>query len=76
MTKYVSATARGLTDTCRMLVIWIVSLLLGWKLLMWPISLLQVAGFELLVYGTVRGLLSSQADAHRPQHSSSGRLLG
>ena len=55
VTKYVSATARSLTDTCRTLAIWIVSLLLGWEILMWPISLLQVVGFGLLVYGTVRG---------------------
>jgi hypothetical protein len=57
VTKYVSATARSLTDTCRTLAIWIVSLMLGWEILMWPISLLQVAGFGLLVYGTVRGQL-------------------
>jgi hypothetical protein len=55
VTKYVSATARSLTDTCRTLAIWIVSLMLGWEMLMWPISLLQVVGFGLLVYGTVRG---------------------
>jgi hypothetical protein len=54
VTKYVSATSRSLTDTCRTLAIWIVSLLLGWELLVWPISLLQVVGFGLLVYGTVR----------------------
>ena len=54
VTKYVSATARSLTDTCRTLAIWIVSLTLGWEILMWPISLLQVAGFGLLIYGTVR----------------------
>ncbi|KAH9978947.1 hypothetical protein BGW80DRAFT_1281977 [Lactifluus volemus] len=52
VTKYVSATSRSLADTCRTLAIWIVSLLLGWELLMWPISLLQVVGFGLLVYGT------------------------
>ncbi|KAI9456519.1 hypothetical protein BJY52DRAFT_550902 [Lactarius psammicola] len=52
VTKYVSATARSLTDTCRTLAIWIVSLMLGWEILMWPVSLLQVAGFGLLVYGT------------------------
>ena len=27
---------------------------------MWPISLLQVVGFGLLVYGTVRGSLSAK----------------
>jgi len=54
VTRHVSATARSLTDTCRTLSIWIVSLGLGWeKLVLWPpISLLQVLGFSLLVYGT------------------------
>ncbi|KAJ7685017.1 hypothetical protein DFH06DRAFT_1157146 [Mycena polygramma] len=52
VTRHVSATARSLTDTCRTLSIWIVSLGLGWEKLIWPISLLQVLGFSLLVYGT------------------------
>lgn len=64
VTKYVSATARSLTDTCRTLAIWIVSLLLGWEILMWPISLLQVAGFGLLVYGTVRSKLGLGSRFH------------
>ena len=49
VTRHVSATARSLTDTCRTLSIWIISLGLGWEKLVWPISLLQVAGFSLLV---------------------------
>jgi len=52
VTRHVSATARSLTDTCRTLSIWIISLGLGWEKLMFPISLLQVLGFSLLVYGT------------------------
>ncbi|OCH95605.1 hypothetical protein OBBRIDRAFT_788152 [Obba rivulosa] len=52
VTRHVSATARSLTDTCRTLSIWIISLGLGWERLMWPISVLQVLGFSLLVYGT------------------------
>ncbi|KAJ4001396.1 hypothetical protein F5050DRAFT_1724712 [Lentinula boryana] len=52
VTRHVSATARSLVDTCRTLVIWLVSLGLGWEKLLWPISLLQVLGFALLVYGT------------------------
>jgi len=52
VTRQVSATARSLTDTCRTLAIWIVSLGLGWEKLLFPISLLQVLGFSLLVYGT------------------------
>jgi len=52
VTRHVSATARSLTDTCRTLSIWIISLGLGWEKLLFPISLLQVVGFSLLVYGT------------------------
>ncbi|KAF8844914.1 hypothetical protein BDN67DRAFT_1065705 [Paxillus ammoniavirescens] len=52
VTRHVSATARSLTDTCRTLSIWLVSLGLGWEKLIFPISLLQVLGFSLLVYGT------------------------
>ncbi|KAI0781124.1 hypothetical protein BD413DRAFT_21691 [Trametes elegans] len=52
ITRHVSATARSLIDTCRTLTIWIVSLGLGWEVLVWPVSLLQVTGFALLVYGT------------------------
>lgn len=49
VTRYVSATARSTTDTCRTLGIWVVSLYLGWEVLMWPFSALQVFGFGLLV---------------------------
>ncbi|KAF5358355.1 hypothetical protein D9756_001894 [Leucocoprinus leucothites] len=52
VTRHVSATARSLTDTCRTLAIWIVSLGLGWEKFLIPISFLQVLGFSLLVYGT------------------------
>ena len=49
ITHRVSATVRTLTDSCRTLVIWILSLGLGWEVLMWPFSILQVLGFGLLV---------------------------
>jgi len=52
VTRHVSATARSLTDTCRTLAIWIISLGLGWEKFLIPISFLQVLGFSLLVYGT------------------------
>lgn len=54
VTKHLSATTRSLTDTCRTLSIWVVSLGLGWERLLFPISLLQVCGFTVVVYGTVR----------------------
>lgn len=53
VTRHLSATARSVIDTCRTLAIWIVSLGLGWEHILFPISLLQVIGFGLLVYGTV-----------------------
>jgi hypothetical protein len=49
VTRHVSATARSLTDTCRTLAIWIISLGLGWEKIVFPISLLQILGFSLLV---------------------------
>lgn len=52
VTRSVSATARSTIDTCRTLGIWIVSLGLGWEVLQFPFSLLQITGFALLVYGT------------------------
>jgi len=48
VTKNVSATSRSTIDTCRTLVIWVVSLGLGWEGFKW----LQVVGFAALVYGT------------------------
>jgi len=53
VTRHVSANSRSLTDTCRTLSIWLISLGLGWEKFVWPFSLLQVAGFGLLVYGTL-----------------------
>ncbi|KAH0584312.1 hypothetical protein H2248_009856 [Termitomyces sp. 'cryptogamus'] len=52
VTRHVSATARSLTDTCRTLSIWLISLGLGWERFIFPTSFLQVTGFSLLVYGT------------------------
>ncbi|KIM31022.1 hypothetical protein M408DRAFT_327924 [Serendipita vermifera MAFF 305830] len=52
VTRHISATMRSIIDTCRTISIWIVSLGLGWEVLVWPWSLMQVTGFALLVYGT------------------------
>lgn len=52
LTKYASATMRCLLDALRTLAIWCVSLALGWERLAWPVSLVQMLGFALLVYGT------------------------
>ena len=59
VTRHLSATARSVIDTCRTLAIWIISLGLGWERLLFPISLLQVIGFGLLVYGTVSRVFST-----------------
>ncbi|WWD18702.1 hypothetical protein CI109_103156 [Kwoniella shandongensis] len=60
VTHRVSATTRSTIDASRTFGIWIVSLGLGWEHLVWPYSLLQVAGFAMLVYGTFvfNGLIS------------------
>jgi drug/metabolite transporter (DMT)-like permease len=52
VTRHISATMRSIIDTCRTISIWIISLGLGWEVLVWPWSLMQVTGFSLLVYGT------------------------
>ncbi|POY70176.1 hypothetical protein BMF94_6759 [Rhodotorula taiwanensis] len=49
VTRSVSATARSTIDSCRTLLIWAVSLLLGWE----TFNPLQIIGFALLVYGTM-----------------------
>jgi len=75
VTRHVSATARSLTDTCRTLSIWIVSLGLGWEKLLWPISLLQVVGFTLLVYGTFlfNNLISPPRSLRPPEVTTSSQ---
>ena len=40
VTQHVSATARSITDKCRTMTIWIISLGLGWEVLDWPYSML------------------------------------
>ncbi|KAG1756450.1 uncharacterized protein EDB91DRAFT_1092729 [Suillus paluster] len=64
VTRHVSATARSLTDTCRTLSIWLVSLGLGWEKLLFPISLLQVLGFSFLFL--FNGLVSPPPFLHQP----------
>jgi hypothetical protein len=45
----VSATARSTIDCSRTVLIWFVSLYLGWETFKW----LQLLGFGVLVYGTL-----------------------
>ena len=48
VTRHLTATSRSIFDTLRTLVIWIISLLLGWE----QFHFLQLIGFSILVYGT------------------------
>lgn len=49
VTRSVSATARSTIDSCRTLLIWAVSLCIGWE----RFNPLQLVGFAFLVYGTM-----------------------
>lgn len=49
VTRVISATSRSTIDTSRTVGIWLVSLLIGWE----SFKFLQLAGFLLLVYGTL-----------------------
>jgi hypothetical protein len=49
ITRQVSANVWTIADACRTLVIWLLSLSIGWEWLVWPISLLQLTGFAILV---------------------------
>lgn len=49
LTNKMNATARSTIDTSRTLLIWTVSLMLGWE----KFSLLQAIGFATMVYGTL-----------------------
>jgi hypothetical protein len=53
ITKYASAAQRSTVDTCRTLLIWVISLMMGTESFLFPLSLGQVAGFGLLVLGTL-----------------------
>ncbi|KAK7057737.1 hypothetical protein R3P38DRAFT_2842789 [Favolaschia claudopus] len=53
ITRRVNATTRTLTDACRALVQWAVSLWLGWEALSWAASPLQMTGYFFLLYGTL-----------------------
>ncbi|OUM51320.1 hypothetical protein BVG19_g415 [[Candida] boidinii] len=49
LTENLSATARSTIDTSRTLLVWLVSLVIGWE----SFKLLQLFGFVLLVFGTL-----------------------
>jgi hypothetical protein len=49
ITKYASAAQRSTVDTCRTLIIWFVSIFIGWEKFYWQ----ELIGFLLLVGGTL-----------------------
>jgi len=49
ITKYATASQRSTVDTCRTLVIWAVSVSIGWE----HFLVLELLGFFLLVFGTL-----------------------
>jgi hypothetical protein len=49
VTKYASAAQRSTVDTCRTLIIWLASLIIGWESFYWQ----ELLGFFLLVGGTL-----------------------
>jgi hypothetical protein len=53
ITKYASAAQRSTIDTCRTLLIWVISLMLGQETFDVPLSFGQAAGFVALVVGTL-----------------------
>lgn len=67
----VSATARSTIDTSRTVMIWLVSMAIGWEQFKW----IQVVGFSLLVYGTLCVALlllhfvPSRLEHSHPSHS-------
>jgi hypothetical protein len=49
ITKYASAAQRSTVDTSRTLIIWVVSIMIGWENFYWQ----ELIGFLLLVMGTL-----------------------
>lgn len=51
VTKQLSATTRMVLDSCRTLIIWIVSLAVKWQPFLWNSFLVQATGFIFLIFG-------------------------
>lgn len=47
LTKNMSSTARTTVDACRILIVWVVSLIIGWEIF----NLIQLLGFSIMVSG-------------------------
>lgn len=68
VTRLISATSRSTIDTSRTVGIWLVSLLIGWE----TFQILQLAGFLLLVYGTLlfNGIISKDKQEYSSKESA------
>lgn len=62
LTSKLSATARSTIDTCRTLLVWVVSIYLGWE----SFVFLQFIGFMFLVFGTLVFNGAINIDAYLP----------
>lgn len=62
LTSKLSATARSTIDTCRTLLVWVVSIYLGWE----SFVALQFVGFVILVFGTLVFNGALKVDSYLP----------
>jgi hypothetical protein len=79
-TKHASSLARSTIDTCRTVLVWVMSIIIGWEQFIW----VQLVGFIILIIGTaiynevliipVFGLRES-VEAHRRHLKEQERLL-
>jgi hypothetical protein len=80
ITKFATAAQRSTVDTSRTLIIWVVSLGLGWETFLWP----ELIGFMLLVAGTliyneivvvpVEFMMVNTREAIKSREAKAGRL--
>ena len=74
VTQEISATTRMVLDSCRTVIIWIVSLSVQWQPFTWPIFSMQLGGFALLIVGMclyndigIRPCLQKRGYLQRPE---------
>jgi drug/metabolite transporter (DMT)-like permease len=72
LTSKLSATARSTIDTCRTLLVWLVSLYLGWE----SFVALQLFGFGFLVFGTLVFNGAIVVDQYLPEWFSADKQRG
>lgn len=80
MTKLAGAVARTTIDICRMVFVWLASIMIGWETFSW----LQFCGFIILVYGTlayneivpIYSIKYSDSESNLPFASANGNNSG